>query len=195
MRFDVLAASLGLSEIVPNTDPKILLSFTETGHGTSIIVDGALYAGAKNFHRVEPDRRVRGDLLEIKDDISTKSWAALLRGYHFSRNDVFRLSLLRMATNCVSDVRKRYADLSDEARLIADRSVRQHTKAAPSDRLYLEWDDLVSVIGTPDDNLAMTEITAGGQRLPVKVVAGMENFATRRLFLVDDEIMDLWADL
>lgn len=192
---------LGLTGIIHENDgtknPETVYLQNST-RGVSLLKDGELFSdypllsgkSPKCYTRIVPDYLLHSDFIEIKGDISGRSWSSLTRD---SLNDNVRLALLRMKMGYVENIVREYRDLAAEDREIADRSLSHRRRSKPEDRLYIHWDKLISVIESPMDNLKETSLTFNGMSLPIKAPRDMKGLAAEcRLFVVDHEIMDKW---
>ena len=168
--------------------------FNDDRKGTSLIKNRTLFSdyplssskSPKNYVRVVPDYLFRSDYIEIKGNISGKDWGSLSRD---SLNDNIRLSLLRMKIGSVPNIVKKYRDLEKQ-----EQEIVSHVLKNPMDRYYVHWDSIISVIPSPNQNLAETVLHYHNMRFPIKVVSGMQN-QEHRLFVIDYEIMNQWEKL
>ena len=110
-------------------------------------------------------------------------------------NDNIRLALLRMKIRSVPSIIKKYHELSIEDREMVERALEHHARSNPVDRYYMHWQDLTSVIMSPNQNLIETVFNYYSMNFPIKLVSGMKKFQKHRLFVMDDEIMDKWEKL
>jgi hypothetical protein len=198
-RFDALRTRLGLFDITGN-DGKESVELSGDGQGTSLIRDGTLFSdnrrdyakGLKNYGRIQPDHLRGRDFVEIKGTISGKTWMPLS---HFMLNDNLRTSLLRMKVKAVPDIRRRYDQLTPGDRQAVDQSLSRCNRADPRARHYVRWEDLITAITSPNQNLAETTFICNGRDLPIKIIAGMEGLPSGKLYVVDNEVMNRWDQL
>ena len=181
-----------------STNPlKIYLR--EHRKGTSILRDGKLYSdypenatqkrSPKNYKLIIPDYTFKNSFIEIKDNISGKSWDEL--SIH-SLNDNLRIALLRMRINDIPNISIPYHKINLYEKKIVDRRLKDHKRSLPSDRYYLRWDELKNIIPSPDDNFKRTTLKIGTHDLKIKVVSGTEISGFPSLFILDNEILDNW---
>ena len=181
-----------------STNP-IKIYLREDRKGTSTLRDGKLYSdypenftkkrSPKNYKFIISDYTFEDNFIEVKDNISGKSWDKL--SIH-SLNDNFRMVLLRMKMNNVTDISVTYQDLNLDEKKIVDKRLKDHKRSLPSDRYYLRWDELKNIIPSPDYNFNYTTLKIGRHDLKIKVVSGTEIAAFPILYIVDNEIMDEW---
>jgi hypothetical protein len=199
-RFRDLLCRFKIDELIPNDgtkDPE-RINLSNDGQGTSLIKNNSLFSdypldsgkGPKNYKYMIPDFLLGRDFIEVKGNISGKTWDSLPRD---ALNDNMRLAILRMNLNCIPDIRKRYGELGSAEQGIVFRSLVK--KSSFFDRYYINWSDITSSIAYPNDNLAETSYVIKHTQFPIKIAAGMERFFSNRLFIVDNDIMNRWEKL
>jgi hypothetical protein len=146
----------------------------------------------KNYTKIVPDYVFRSDFIEVKGNISGTDWISLPRD---SLNDNIRLALLRMKIGCVKSVIKKYDELQLVDREIVACALEHHNRLNPTGRYYAHWDNIISVIASPNQNLIQTVLHYHNMRFPIKLVSGMQDFREHRLFVIDYEIMNQWEKL
>lgn len=193
---------LGFSEILKN-DGEILpkrINLHGSKRGVSLIKDESLFSdyppssgkSPKCYKMIWPDYMYKSDYIEVKGNVSGKSWEDLGRD---SLNDNLRLALLRIKNGDVKNVLMTYDDLQVIDREIVDYALASHKRSNPKERFYIKWNDLTQIIQSPNQNLTETVLDYKGLSLPIKMVAGMDKFDKFKLYVLDTEIMDKWDRL
>ena len=140
-----------------------------------------------------PDWIWQDDFIEVKDKIMGNSWEKLGRG---SLNDQLRILLIRLKNDKVSGVaRYRFVDLMQNEQQIVKRDLASFKYSNPNDRCYIRWDEIISAVPSPNDNFITSSIEISNFHLPVRVVTGLEEIDSPRLFLLDNEMMDRWEQV
>ncbi len=180
-----------------NTVRKLTLS--NDGMGTSVLKsDGLLFDNPKErrpkkYTRMEPDFIWQDDFIEVKDEIMGSSWEKLGRD---SLNDQLRILLLRIANDGIAGlVRYRFEDLMPTEQELVERDLERFKKSQPEERCYVRWDEIISAIPSPNDNLQTSSIQICDFQLPVRIVSGLERVDSPRLYLLDNQMMDCWEEV
>lgn len=192
----------GLS-VEPNdgTHDSIQIYFREDKKGTSIIKDGCLLwekrnkvgeRTYKNYKLIRPDFRFGGDFIEIKDNISGNDWDKLSRD---ALNDNIRLALLRLNKGDLYNYSIAFDELMEEEKKMVSDCLKGMKRSKPDQRVYLRWSDLTQLIPSPNQNLALSEISHNGVTYPIKAVPGLNDLKAPVIYYLNNEIMDQWDNL
>lgn len=171
------------------------LALSKDGMGTSVLKSDGLFfdnpkANPKNYKEIRPDWIWQNDFIEVKDKIMGESWEKL--SIH-SLNDQLRILLLRLAIVGISGlVRYQFADLMPTEQRLVEQDLARFKNSRPNDRCYIRWDEIVSVIPSPNDNFEICNIQICDFELPVRIVADLEKMRSPRLYLLDNQMMDVW---
>jgi hypothetical protein len=147
----------------------------------------------KNYKEMWPDWIWQDDFIEVKDKIMGGSWEKLGRD---SLNDQLRILLLRMANDAISGLtRYRFADLTPTEQEAVDRNLEGFKYARPNARCYIRWEEVISVIPSPNDNFQTSSIQIYDYELPTWIVTGIEKMESGNLYLLDNQMMDCWQEV
>ena len=159
----------------------------------SLLIDDPNKRRPKNYKKMEPDLIWQDDFIEIKDKIMGDSWEKLDRN---SLNDQLRILFLRLKNDCISGLaRYEFAGLMPNEQRLVERDLEKFKMSPPDKRCYVRWDEIKSVIPSPNDNFKTCTIQLSGFQLPVREVAGLEGTNSPRLYLLDNEMMDRWEQV
>jgi hypothetical protein len=100
-----------------------------------------------------------------------------------------------MKMGSVPNILKKYHELGTKDREMISSALEHHARSNPFDRYYMYWQDLSSIIKSPNQNLIETLFHYNEMRFHIKLVSGMEEFQGNKLFVIDDQIMDKWERL
>jgi len=176
---------------------KLVLSTDEKGtsvlKSNGLLFDDPKVRRPKKYTRMEPDWIWQDNFIEVKDKIMGNNWEELGRD---SLNDQLRILLLRLKNDSVSGLaRYRFVDLMRNEQLIVKRDLARFKKSQPNDRCYVRWGEILSAIPSPNDNFEISSIEISDFQLPVRVVMGLGNIESPRLYLLDNEMMDRWEQV
>ncbi len=179
--------------------PKRELALSNDEKGTSVLrsdgllIDNPKEKRPKNYGAMQPDIIWQDDFIEVKDKIMGNSWQKLGRE---SLNDQLRILLLRLKNDCISGLpRYRFADLMPTEQKLVERDLAPFKRSPPIGRCYIRWDEIISAVPSPNDNFKTSSIQICNYQLPVRVVMGLENIESPRLYLLDNEMMDRWEQV
>jgi len=174
------------------------MALSNDGMGTSVLKSDGLFfdnpkVNPKNYKEIRPDWIWQNDFIEVKDKIMGKSWEKL--SIH-SLNDQLRILLLRLANFGISGLaRHQFADLMPTEQHLVERDLAMFKNSPPNDRCYIRWDEIISAIPSPNDNFQTCSIQICDFQLPVRIVSGLENMDSPRLYLLDNQMMDCWEEV
>jgi len=179
------------TKIVPEYLEKIGFS------SPNLYYDNKKILRPKNFQYTRSDWIHESDFVEIKEDISENNWNVL--NNHDSLNDNIRIALIRNLINAIPELDiLSFEKLRELEKKIVRNNLSNFPKSNVTDRSYLRWSNLIKTILSPNNNLEFIPKKSFQKKdcenidLPIKVVKGMEKIKSGKLYILDNEIMDIW---